>query len=378
MALDNSIIEIPFPGDVEVASNELFLRATINRNLEKLLKNDIALANKIEEYGTNSEFSIQGYKPTRIYNAGDAILWTEYSDDGTEVKNIYLLESMIANNANEPAYEVVDGFIKDFSKSGWKNSNPFFSIYSSNDPALNISSFIESSISSKFELSHENDPQYHKFGAISKDTLSSKVLLNGMENIADSRPSLFWAYETGRFSNGSSHGTYKKWGNGVIEYDIEFSLDSSVKLEKMIAENGIVETVGYVKVNSLVPISSEANDSYFLNEDAYTIFNKSGSSKKYNVGGVTQTNVSSKVNTYHGTIMFPIPFIDDSYMIFTSEPTDKGGYRSQSSSTLAFLDRTKQSITAIYTIPNYNGADDIQDMLLNNNSFQCQIIGRWK
>lgn len=382
MAVDSGYeVKIPFDKNIAVASNEMFLRATINRNLEKLLKNDLVLARIIEHYGTGSEFSIQIYKETRVYAKGDVVIYPEYNRDMTDILNVYLLQSIIDNNANEPAYEVVDKFIRNFQASGWEEINPLFSIYNSNVSKSDISSFLEYTVGDKFHLSHELNLEYHKFGELSSvESLSAKLLLNDMSNISDSRDDLFWPYETGSVEAGNYTGTYKKWGNGILEYDLTFCLGDSVEVEKTIDNSGNIKATPYLKANSFIPISSSAfnNDDYFLNAESYRIFNKVGTSDKYNVNGIAQTNINKQVNTYSGTLRFPIPFADNNYMIFTSSTTgDKQG-RSQSPNTFAFANRTKEFVTAVYVIPNYNGVEDLSEVILKNNVFQCQIMGRWK
>ena len=375
-----STINIPFNRNLNVATNEMYLRATINRNLEKLLKNDLALAKIVEEYSEHKIFSIETYKEDTVYSKGDIVVFIEYNYKKRSILNLYLLESMEDSNSNVPEYEISDGYIKDFSKSGWKNLNPFFSIFSaSSDDETNLSAFIESSLSGKFHEEHELDKQLHKFGELSKESINEKVLLSDFSNISDSRDKLFWAYETGNVVEENCSGTYKKWGNGLIEYDLTFCLGDSVKKVQTISENGDVVITNFIQANSLTPLSSGDfnNDDYFLDRSAYTIFNRSCSDKNYIVDGIPQTNVDSQMNVYHGTIHFPIPFIDGQYMIFTSSSADSSG-KSQSTNTLAFLNRKKDSVTAMLAIPNYNSIKNIEEILLHKNVFQCQILGRWK
>lgn len=378
--MDGFEVKIPFDKNIFVSSNELFLRATINRNLEKLLENDLTLAKIIDHYGTGSEFSIQIYKDTRIYVKGDIVIYPEYNKEKTQILNIFLLESLIDNNANTPEYEIVNSYVRDFSASGWREANPLFSIYNSMDDSLNISSFLEYAISDKFYLSHETDLSYHRFGEIHEDTLSSKLLLKNLSNIDDSRSQLFWAYEVGKVDAGNYTGMYKKWGNGIIEYDLTYCLGDSIEVEKTIDNDGSIKTTNYIKANSFIPLSTETcnNDDYFFNAEAYRIFNRAGSNSKYTVNGISQTNVTNQINTYTGTIVFPIPFIDTDYMIFTNSNIGNSIGNSQSPNTVTFTNRKKESITAIYVIPNYNNVENIRDVLLKNNVFQCQILGRWK
>ena len=373
-------ISIPFNRDLNVATNEMYLRATINRNLERLLKNDLALEKVVENFSEHKVFSIEAYKEDTTYSKGDIVVYVEFSYKKRSILNLYLLESMEDFNEKTPTYEISDGFIKDFSKSGWKNLNPFFSIFSSppNDET-NLSSFIESSLSGKFHEEHELNKDFHKFGELTRELVEEKVLLSDFSNISDTRDKLFWAYEISSVSYDNCSGTYKKWGNGLIEYDLTFCLGDSIKKVQTISENGDVTITDYIRANSLIPLSSNEfnNDDYFLDKNSYSIFNRLCSDKNYIVNGIPQTNVDERMNVYHGTIHFPIPFIDEQYMIFTSSTSNPSG-KSQSTNTLAFLNRKKDSITAMLAIPNYNGLKNIEETLLHKNVFQCQILGRWK
>ena len=372
-----NFIVLPYTDNLKVSSNELFLRETINRNLEKFLANDLYLLNKINSYGTSEIFSIQPYKKDYVYGAGDVVVYIDYKNG--KIDNIYLLESLVDNNDTEPSYEIVNGFVADFSDSGWKNLNNFFSIYNSSNAEINLSTFLDYSISSKFSLSHESDLSYHKFGEIHKDTIIDKLLKKDFSNVADDRKNLFWSYETKKVESNNFSGWYKKWGNGVIEYDLTYCLGDNLKVEKTINQDGSITTTNYINANSFIPENSEecTNEDYFLNEDSRSIFNKNGTSKKYNINGIAQTNINQQVNEYHGTIVFPIPFIDDKYMVFTSGRSRDANGKVQSPNTITFANRKKNSITAIFVIPNYNNVE-IETVLLKKNVFQCQIIGRWK
>ena len=379
MDINLSSANIPFDKNIDVAANELFLRVTINRNLEKLLQNDITLAKKIEQQGTTDNFAIQFYKDTRIYNKDDIVLYYEYEADNNTIDNIYILQSLSNDNATQPRYEIIDSYIKDFNKSGWKDINPLFSIYNSNTPSVDIASCLDDAILNKFYLSHEMDLDYHKFGELTESNLSSKILLKDISNISDKRNQLFFPYENGSVSSDNLSGTYKKWGNGVLEYNLTFKLGDIFQKEMIIDENGDVKELSYIKVNSLIPLSSDEfnNDDYFLNESAYSIFNKNGTTDKYKLNDTYQTNINDKVNTYHCNLEFPIHFIDSNYMIFYNTPTLNSSGISQSINTLSFINRKNESITVVYIIPNYNNKP-IENVLLQNNLFQCQIIGRWK
>lgn len=370
-------IQIPYTSNIAVAPNELYIHYTINRNLEKLLANDNALIEKLNKYSIGSLGGIQPYREDYVYDKGDIVIFID--KDQTKVKNVYLLESTVDNNDLAPQYDIVNGFVSDFSKTNWKNLNEFYSIYNSDDETINLSNFLEYAVSSNFHLSHEVDQTFHKFGEIHEDTVDKKLLKNDFSNIADSRNELFFSYETKKVDADNFSGYYKKWGNGVIEYDLTFCLGENLKVEKTINSDGSIVATNYMKLNSLVPLSSDDfnNDDYFMSEDDYLIFNKSGSTMKYNVNGIAQTNATDQVNEYHGTIVFPIPFADTNYMVFASGRTRNDDGKIQSPNALTFTNRKKESITAVYLIPNYNG-ESLQDVLLRNNVFQCQIVGRWK
>lgn len=370
-------IKIPYTSNIAVAPNELYIHYTINRNLEKLLANDNVLIEKLNKYSIGDLGGIQAYREGYLYGKGDIIVFID--KDGTKIKNVYLLESLVDGNGAFPEYDIVDGFVSDFSKSNWKNLNEFYSIYNSEDETINLSNFLEYAVSSNFHLSHELDIHYHRFGEIHKDTINDKLLKKDFSNVSDYRDRIFFSYETKKVSAGNYTGFYKKWGNGVIEYDLTYCLGDDLKTEKTIDSEGSITTTNYMVANSLIPLSSEEfnNDDYFMSEDDYLIFNKKGSTKKYKVGKIAQTNLNDKVNEYHGTIVFPIPFVNTDYMIFNTERTKNSEGKIQSPNTVTFVDRQKESIKVVYLIPNYNG-ENIEDVLMNNNVFQCQIIGKWK
>lgn len=370
-------IQIPYTSNIAVAPNELYIHYTINRNLEKLLTNDNTLIEKLNRYSIGDMGGIQPYRKDYVYDKGDVVIFID--KDGTKVKNVYLLESLVDNNDLEPEYDIVNDFISDFTKSNWKNLNEFYSIYNSDDETINLSNFLEYAISTNFHLSHEVDPVYHKFGEINENTVDEKLLKKDFSNVDDYRNRIFFSYETKKVEADNFSGFYKKWGNGVLEYDLTYCLGENLKVEKIINPDGSIVATNYMKANSLVPLSSDEfnNDDYFMSEDDYLIFNKNGSTVKYNVNGIAQTNTTEQVNTYHGTIVFPIPFVDTNYMVFTSGRTRNEIGQTQSPNTMTFTNRKKESITAVYVIPNYNG-ENVQEVLLRNNVFQCQIIGRWK
>lgn len=370
-------IQIPYTSNIAVAPNELYIHYTINRNLEKLLANDNTLIEKLNKYSIGDLGGIQPYRKDYVYDKGDIIVFVD--KDGTKVKNVYLLESLVDNNDLEPEYDIVNGFVSDFTKSNWKNLNEFYSIYNSDDETINLSNFLEYAISSNFHLSHEIDEKYHRFGEINENTIDEKLLKKDFSNVDDYRKRNFFSYETKKVEADNFSGFYKKWGNGVLEYDLTYCLGENLKVEKTINADGSIVTTNYMNVNSLIPLSSDEfnNDDYFMSEDDYLIFNKNGSTTKYNINGIAQTNTTGQVNTYHGTIIFPIPFVDTNYMIFTSGRTRNEIGQTQSPNTMTFTNRKKESITAVYVIPNYNG-ENIENVLLRNNVFQCQIIGRWK
>ena len=370
-------IQIPYISNIAVAPNELYIHYTINRNLEKLLANDNTLIEKLNKYSIGDLGGIQPYRKDYVYDKGDIIVFVD--KDGTKVKNVYFLESLVDNNDLEPEYDIVNGFVSDFTKSNWKNLNEFYSIYNSDDETINLSNFLEYAVSSNFHLSHEIDEKYHRFGEINENTIDEKLLKKDFSNVDDYRKRNFFSYETKKVEADNFSGFYKKWGNGVLEYDFTYCLGENLKVEKTINADGSIVTTNYMNVNSLIPLSSDEfnNDDYFMSEDDYLIFNKNGSTTKYNINGIAQTNTTGQVNTYHGTIIFPIPFVDTNYMIFTSGRTRNEIGQTQSPNTMTFTNRKKESITAVYIIPNYNG-ENIENVLLRNNVFQCQIIGRWK
>ena len=366
--------DIPFSKNIDVATNELFLRSTINRNTERLLSNDLYLYDFVVRFKENGDYTILPWKASTEYCLGDVVVYTEYNRDKDAILNLYLLQCTVDGNVAEPQKRIIDGYVADFSDSGWNNLNPFLALFYSEDPESNLSNYLAGVVSNRFELSHELDPKYHKFGNLEEHALSDVALNSSATNIADERDCGYWPYETIEVKTDAYSGTMRKWGMGLVEYDLTCKLVGSQKVTRINSE-GDIETVNYLAANAYSPISSELNDNYFMNRSAYSIFMKNGDPHIVDINGVMQTNLLSTVNMYHGKIEFPIPFADTNYMMFVSPTTD--GSEIGSPCALTFADKTEKSIEMVYAIPNYNELP-MEEIALKHNEFQCQVVGKWR
>jgi hypothetical protein len=70
-----------------------------------------------------------------------------------------------------------------------------------------------------------------------------------------------------------------------------------------------------VKCNNIDLSSSD----YFMEENDAKIFNISSDSEPIFINNVVEINHNEYINTYSSQINFPIPFINENYMIFGSQ-----------------------------------------------------------
>jgi len=100
----------------------------------------------------------------------------------------------------------------------------------------------------------------------------------------------------------------RKWDNGLLEYDMTFRL-------------GYLSTdsqgLDILSANNLVAGRTPKNFLYFKTAGDYSIFNATGNN--FSTTPTTkQLNLNTRMNAYAGKIVFPEPFKDLNYMVFTS------------------------------------------------------------
>lgn len=410
---------IKYVDDVNVSNNELMIKAVLNRNFKKLFDNDIRLLPYSKD-GTHNYYRIMPYVPGKIYSKNDLVWFVDYylspknerefNEEYEKLKNyatfheeeideysvnaikekyytttLYLLRSLKNNNGQFPQREIVN-MIPMFDASGWKNENPFGSIYT--DYFEDFTSYV---LSSQLYNMHEAVKKYHKFGMLSSYTnLDDKVLRTDLLNLNPDRKHVLFPNETYEIEENGTilGGSVRYWDCGLVEYDIEFQLGNSNSTKKVYNADGSLRTVQSLEANyfSLKPKSGFVseydyydNRKYYLNDEDADIFTLDEGTVSITQNGISQGNISDKINVFTGTIDFPIAFKDTNYAVFSEMfpciVADGDNIVENNVNSLVFANKSRQSITAILVIPTYNGGNP---KVLCNNRFRCQICGRWK
>lgn len=346
------------------SSNEVLNYHTINKNLEKLYQNDEILSQKKAEIFSKS---IKTYIKNYAYNKND-VIWFKTTSPITNKTETFILKSIIYNNIHTPVAKIVENGIISFEDSGWMDCQDYSTCIQNN-----ISSYIEIEYSEKNAIEHQNSNKYHKYGKISPENLPNILLKKDLSNIDPKRKYFHFPYETKLLEkdNVIIGGQYRRWDCGLIEYDIIFKLGFT---GNQIQRNGFM--YDEVRCNTL---ELSSNDYYMEPEDS-KIFALSSNSEPIFFNGVIETNHNQYINTYSSQLNFPIPFIDENYMIFSSQYMNycqdiENENIDHNINNIAYTNRTKNSICPIYIT--YTKDIYTKSALIYNN-FHCQIVGRWK
>lgn len=185
--------KLPYIEGVDVGTNEIVTRMSLNRNFSKLLSNDAALVEYMD--GAFAGFDIQEYKEGNSYDYGD-LVWLNVDDD-----QIYLIKCLLDGNVQDPRQALSDEFkdgSPDFEKYGWKNQNDAF------DPErMGLSAYAARTVGQILRR-HETDPSEHFFGRISFDPESVdyydyKLMRADVSNVERRRNRVFYPYRSGHF-----------------------------------------------------------------------------------------------------------------------------------------------------------------------------------
>lgn len=357
--------------NIDVASNEIFNRFTLNRQFKKLLENDL----RLEELKFSiADGKIRPFVKGTLYKKND-LIWYITESVRSKHKELFLLRSAINDNDHEPAMKIVDNDIT-FEDSGWIDMFEFYTLLNNN-----YESHIDAEIINKLNTDHQYTSTYHKYGKIDETELSTKILLTDLSNIDHDRQFVQFPYETVFLEENHiiQNGFYRKWDCGLIEYSLVFKLGYTGEKYK-IGQNEFDE----VRCNTLVL----TNPDEYLAESDQTIFEVSSDTSNPNldyilINNTVETNHHKFVNTYSSKIEFPVPFVDSNYMIFTSDTrNDEYNIDEQSidagKNTLTFTNRELTSITPVYITYNLENPDNLYKNGLVVNNFTCSIIGRWK
>lgn len=371
--------QIPNKDNINVAPNEILNTYTINRNFNKLLENDIFLeemAIKIFQ----SIVQLNEYSSVINYQKGEYVFFKTIIDDQPRV---FLLQSLIDNNYNNEPKLQYDSNNNIFFGNYW--ANKFQTLIKIDDE---IKKYCRNYFANQLNINHINETN-HKYGELSSiNDLDNKILKVDFSNIDKNRNTMFFPFETITLEpdNVIKSGFYRKWDNGLIEYDIIFRLGyngkelyKGVEYDKIECNNLIINS----NINTVKEGDEDYfnNDKYFLSHLDKCIFNLEKSGNFSIINGMKQNNTNQFINTYSATIKFPVTFIDLNYMIFTSEITRQERNKDQTkkysgSNTITFVNKCRKSISPVYIT--YPLTDDPSKAGIFSNTFHCQIIGKWK
>lgn len=283
---------------IGVSPSELVVKQSLTRNFQKALDNDSVLRDKL----VSIDKQINSYTKFNTYKRGD-LVYFKTSDDSIK---LYLLKSKIDNNTFEPTIE--NGIVK---------ADDHWQIYDT-DKEFAVDDIVELSASNykaEFNKVHEKDTALsaHTYGKIN-DINDLKILDSTLLNIDQKRVKFLYPYNVRKLTNDNviQHGYYRKWQNGVIEYDIIFK----------VGKIGTDSETGFdiIKANNLTILDRNYNNLYFSEKDNngnFSEFNKIGD-QNILVDNVYQQNLLKTMNVFYGEIIFPQPFKDLNYMIFNS------------------------------------------------------------
>ena len=377
-------VEISNIYNVNVAPNEIMMNHVINRNLIKLIDNDINLHN----YYTMvlNSLNISDYDSKNLPYRIGSLVWYRKGGD------LFLLKCIKQEN-EEPYTNSNDEFVD----SGWKNMNDNLNILS-----YGVVTALSGRVDIKFS-EHQESKQYHKFGKIqnlNKDEpnhISTKILTKDLADLNENREKVFFPNEVKRLPQDSTcimNGYYRKYDNGILEYDIIFKLGEDEVDESDIrnvfgeASTISANNVTFKAYNGINKRSSDTqeNAKYFYNVSNMDMFSmQNGEVSK--IGYSSQGNRNDFVNTYFGKINFPVKFVDLNYMIYSNNMVCQGYSDDHdlqpNSNELIFCDKTRESVVAMNVM--FENDKKLGDSGYNAkhgglalNTFHCKIIGRYK
>lgn len=277
----------------------------INRNIKKLLENDEKLNELFEK--VNGSVTIWDYIENYSYEVDD-LIW--YFDETTQ--KLKILRSLKRNNTNKPFFK--DG---SYEASGWKDENEEEDITS-----YGLDKLVQRLINSKV-LAHEGSTEYHRYGSLKnyKNDVDSILMKKDLTNRNRSRSINFYPFENCGLASDNTiiTGCYRKYDNGLIEYDIVFRLGyRGTEIVDEVEFNKIVCNDMEININD--ENYNEDNGKYFQSPNHMNIFSyKNTDTTNYSITDTTiERNRNDYVNVYGGTIKFPLQFKDTNYMVFTN------------------------------------------------------------
>lgn len=361
---------LPNTDNVDVSNHEILYTHQINRNINKLIENDKKLNELFKKaYGS---VIINEYIEFKAYQIDD-LIW--FYDENLE--KLKILRCIIRNNTTKPTF--IDG---SYEKSGWHDEYEKEELSSY---GLDIT--IDKNINTRI-VQHQNTTTYHKYGRLSKykQDVDNVLMKTDLSNRNKRRELNFYPYQNYALESDETiiTGFYRRYDNGLIEYDIIFKLGSDGTIDI----DG--ETYNKIVCNNLYinpgDDYEEINKKYFNEYDSASIFNyKNNRTNNYCIqGSNVHTNRNDYVNVYSATIKFPVSFRDTNYMIFVNDTASQVIDQNTStivagSNSMTFVNKRKKEVTPLlitfaqnnFSKVNYNS----QNGCLISNRFSCKIIG---
>lgn len=377
---------------VDVGVNEILHRFSFNRNINKLLSNDIALSSLYKNY--LDSMNIFEYNKNHIYRQND-LVWVKRSKGDFK---LFLVRCVIDEN-NSDLQNIVDSvYIEnvdeqlnpEFDKYGWKDENFYLNINE-----YDVESKLRRYFIQQFNV-HEKDKSYHKFGSLSNNEaeINKKLLLADLSNADKNRETIFYPYYTHKIEpdNTILYGYYRVWDSGTLEIDLVYRLGYKGQIESDGYITEVIECNNY-SMKNIQHMNSEMSK-YFNTTKDRDIF-VSNTDFKSQFDDIQQINRNDYVNTYTAEIKFPkfyfngksIILYDNQYMIFGSDVLSQDANKINAqiepgANCITYYNKTKSGFTSLYiTYPDKNHFSDIGYNATNgglvSNSFHCHIIGRW-
>ena len=191
-------------------------------------------------------------------------------------------------------------------------------------------------------------------------------------------------------------GCCRRYDCGLIEYDIIFKFgmsngreDTTKGDKNVLSANNIVLNSFNTVLDAGASSSYADNSKYFFGQcaDIFKIYNDSERNSS-TIGPNLQKNRNDIVNTYFAEIKLPQMFYNTNYNVFISDvlsQTSDGKTLNPSPNVMTVCDKAPGSFKVVYiTYPladqtsfNIEGKNTTSGGLAAN-SFQCQVVGRWR
>jgi hypothetical protein len=378
--------------NLDVTDNEYKARQTLQRIVDRLYQNDLAL----EQFYADifGGFYIKPYDATTVYEYGQLVWYrceAECASDKLREpgKGLHVLRY----DSTAAAQNTLSRYPKmTFEQLGWKDLNPDMDVLAE----YGIKKVMQQYVTKQFKL-HQSDESLHPYGRLSydpqsQDVISAKLMNRDFGNADPEREQTFFPYETIYLVPNDQvlDGYGRCYDNGLLEFDIVFRL-SYAGYREIDWEYGV--SADTLSCNSYDARDLDADSAYFYSNNDADIFRTDGGVSS-DLGESVEYGRNDYCNVYTATVRFAQDslsrhrFADAGYMIFGSDVMcqdrdTKYGSVNVGANQMTFAGKTETSFVAVYvtypnqqnfTVSGYNASHGG----LMQNSFHCHVVGRWK